>query len=330
MAPPEKLENNLQRKAGELSDDSSGLLVSVVLPIFEEAETIQRLIPEIAETLVTKGVSFEIIAVDDGSKDNTLELLKELKKEYPNNLHVVRHLYNRGNGSALRTGTRIARGEIVVNMDSDGQHSASDIPELIKMIPPYDLVIGTRTKTYEGSWYRNIANRFYNYFASWLSGTVVEDLTSGFRAMRRSAAIHFLPLYPTGFSAPTTITLTFLKAGYNVAFVPINVRSRMSGRSKIRLWDDGTRFVIIILRMIMLYDPLRIFLPVGGGLVLLGIFAWAAGLINAGRLVLPNSAIFLFTAALLTWLLGLISSQIVSSRIQYHGDETIVMDDDLF
>jgi glycosyltransferase involved in cell wall biosynthesis len=329
MAPPENPENHMQQKTDKFEDDALRPLVSVVLPVFEEAETIRRLVLNIVETLMAEEVSFEIIAVDDGSKDNTLQVLKELKREYSNDLHVVRHLYNKGNGSALRTGTRIARGEIVVNMDSDGQHSASDIPALIELIPPYDLVIGTRTKAYEGSWYRNAANRFYNRFASWLSATVVEDLTSGFRAMRRSVVQHFLPLYPAGFSAPTTITLAFLKAGYNVAFVPINVQPRAAGRSKIRLWDDGMRFMIIILRMIMLYEPLRIFLPVGMGLVTLGIAAWVAGLINAGRLVLPNSAIFLFIAALITWLLGLVSNQIAGSQIQYQGDETIVMDDDI-
>jgi len=303
--------------------------VSVVLPVYEEAEAIKHLIPDIVRTLQSAGIDFEIIAVDDGSRDGTPAVLKSLRREYPEHLHVVRHLNNRGNGSALRTGARVARGEIIVNMDSDGQHSPQDLPKLISEVPPYDLVIGARMKSYQGTWYRNLANKFYNRFASWLSGTEVKDLTSGFRAMRRSALLHFLPLFPTGFSTPTTITLAFLKAGYNVAFVPIDVKPRASGKSKIKLWDDGARFVIIILRMIMLYDPLRIFLPVGVGLTFLGFLAWIAGLVNAGRLVLPNSAIFLFIAALIILLLGLVSSQIASSRIYYHGDETILVDEEL-
>jgi hypothetical protein len=145
--------------------------------------------------------------------------------------------------------------------------------------------------------------------------------------MRRSALQHFLHLFPDGFSAPTTITLSFLKAGYNVAFVPIQIEPRAEGRSKIQPWRDGRAFVVIILRMIMLYDPMRIFLPVGGVLTGLGILAWAAGLLQANRLVLPNSAIFLFIASLLTWLLGLVAGQIASSRVYYHGDETIVIDE---
>jgi glycosyltransferase involved in cell wall biosynthesis len=304
-------------------------LVSVILPVYEEAQAVRVLIPEIVETLQSDGISFEIVAVDDGSKDETPTVLKDLREAYKGHLRVVRHLYNKGNGAALRSGVRVARGEIIVNMDADGQHSPEDILKLISKIPPYDLVIGARVKTYQGPWYRNLANRFYNRFASWLSHTDVQDLTSGFRAMRRTVVLHFLPLFPTGFSAPTTTTLAFLKAGYNVAFVPIDVQPRSSGVSKIRLLDDGARFVIIILRMIMLYDPLRIFLPTGGVLAFLGVLAWTAGLLNAKRLVLPNSAIFLFIAAILTWLLGLVSSQIAGTRIYYHGDETLLVEEEL-
>lgn len=323
-----QMQNNADTEKNGSGEENQPL-VSVVLPIFEEAEAIQELIPEIAETLQSADVSFEIVAVDDGSGDETPSVLKNLKRSYPNRLRVARHMYNKGNGAALRTGARVAAGEIIVNMDSDGQHSPEDLMKLISKIPPYDLVIGARMKTYQGAWYRNLANRFYNRFASWLSHTDVRDLTSGFRAMRRSVVLHFLPLFPAGFSTPTTTTLAFLKAGYNVAFVPIDVRPRATGRSKIRLLDDGTRFVIIILRMIMLYDPLRIFLPIGGGLTFLGVLAWVAGFLNAGRLVLPNSAIFLFIAAILTWLLGLVSSQIASTRIYYHGDETILIDEEI-
>lgn len=309
--------------------DSGQPLVSVILPIYEEAQAVRELIPQIVETLISEDVSFEIVAVDDGSKDETPIVLRDLREAYKGHLRIVRHLYNKGNGAALRTGARVAAGEIIVTMDSDGQHSPSDLLELISKIPPYDLVIGARRKTYQGSWYRNLANRFYNRFASWLSHTEVQDLTSGYRAMRRSIVLHFLPLFPSGFSTPTTTTLAFLKSGYNVAFVPIDVRPRSSGESKIRIWDDGARFVVIILRMIMLYDPLRIFLPTGGFLAFLGVLAWVAGLLNAGRLVLPNSAIFLFIATILTWLLGLVSSQIASTSIYYHGDETILIDEDL-
>jgi glycosyltransferase involved in cell wall biosynthesis len=308
-------------------EETQGPYISIVVPIFEEATSIKLLIPDIVQTLAKEDFTFEIVAVDDGSADETRNILRSMRSEFPEHLRVVRHLYNKGIGSALRTGTQVANGEIVVYMDSDGQHSPGEITKLLSSIPPYDMVIGFRTRDYRGKWYRNVANRFYNRFASWLSGKGVKDLTSGFRAMRRTVVMHFLHLYPAGFSASSTITLAFLKAGYNVDFVPINVHPRKVGRSKIRLWNDGTRFILLILRMVMVYDPLRIFLPIAFVLIVLGILAWLAGLLDAQRLILPNSAIFLFSSALITLLLGLVSGQVASTRIQYHGDETIILEE---
>jgi len=311
----------------ETSQESSIREISVVLPIFNEANTINDVIGNVIEKLKVDGIDFEVVAVDDGSTDGTPDQLAELRKAYPEHVRVVRHLINRGNGAALRSGTRIAKGSIIVYMDADGQHKPDDISKLLELIPPYDLVIGSRTKEYQSNWYRKVANNFYNWFASWLSQTEVKDLTSGFRAMRREAVVHFLPLFPNGFSSPTTTTLAFLKAGYNVAFLPIHVGKRVAGKSKINVWSDGAQFLLIILRMIMLYDPLRIFFPAGVILSFLGFLAGLAGILNAHRLVLSNSAILLFLAAILTWLLGLIASQVASTLIHYHGDETIIVDD---
>jgi len=302
-----------------------GLDVSVVIPVYNEAESIRALLPRLIDYLEAQNLEFEIIAVDDGSTDKTLESLKNLKDRYPDSLHVAHHLTNRGNGAALRTGIRLACGSIVVTMDADGQHAAEEIPKLLDPIPPFDLVVGCRTEGYRGAWYRNLANRFYNRFASWLTKEEIKDLTSGFRAMRRDVAIHFLPLFPSGFSAPTTTTMAFLKAGYNVTFVPVHVGQRSRGESKIRPWEDGARFVMMILRMIMLYDPLRIFLPLGLTLFLLGLLGWILGILAADRLVVPNSAILAFSSALMVWLLGLVSDQLAGSRVQYHGDESIVV-----
>jgi glycosyltransferase involved in cell wall biosynthesis len=296
-----------------------------VLPIFEEAASLEELVGRIEKTLRGQQLSFEIVAVDDGSGDETRAALDRLRSRRPY-LIVVRHLTNRGNGAALRTGIRVARGDIVVTMDADGQHAPEDIPTLIQEMPPYDLVIGARGGSYSGSWYRGLANRFYNAFSSWLARTEIRDLTSGFRAMRRDVALHFLPLFPRGFSAPTTTTLGFLKAGYSVAFVPIHVGQRRGGKSKIRLWEDGLRFVLVILRMIVLFDPLRVFLPAGALLLAVGLLAWAAGVLAAQRIVMPNSAIFLFSTAILVWLLGFISDQISTLRIPYYGDESVVID----
>lgn len=302
-----------------------GIDLSVVLPVYEESETVKTLVPKLVRQLESEDLDFEVVAVDDGSGEPTVDALRGLVSEFSDRLTVVRHLTNRGNGAALRSGIRVARGAVVVTMDADGQHDPQYIPRLLKEIPPYDLVIGARLEGYEGPWYRNWANRFYNVFSSWLSQRRILDLTSGFRAMRREVVLHFLPLFPEGFSAPTTTTLSFLKAGYNVKFVPVHVAQREAGKSKIHLWRDGTRFITVILRMVMLYDPMRIFLPTGLLLVGLGTLAWIAGVWNAGRLVFPNSTIFLYSAAITTWLLGLVSDQLANTRIHYYGDEGLIL-----
>jgi glycosyltransferase involved in cell wall biosynthesis len=302
--------------------------VSVILPIFEEEKTIEGVIGEIVETLSNSSIKYEIVAVEDGSKDQSLAVLRQLQVHYPGKIRIVHHTYNKGYGAALRTGIRTARGDIVVCMDSDGQHTAKAIPEMLALIPQYDMVIGYRTENYQGSWYRNLGNRIYNKFASWLSNFKIMDLTSGFRAMRREAVSHFLPLYPSGFSASLTVTLAFLKAGYNLTYIPVHVHPRAGGKSKVNIFRDGGRFFMLLLRMIMLYDPLRIFLPISGSLTFLGALAWVLGVLNAGRLIFPNSTIFLFTAALLTMLLGLIASQLVNTRIHYYGDEAITVFED--
>lgn len=304
------------------------LAVSVILPVYEEEQTLPPLITDIIETLTQHKIGFEIVAVDDGSQDGSFEVLRALQKTHPGLIRIAQHIYNKGNGSALRTGIRVARGEVVVCMDADGQHSAQEMPQMLSMIPPYDMVVGYRTAAYQGAWYRNLANRLYNFIASWLTNFKVLDLTSGYRAMRRVAVTHFLPLYPAGFSSPLTTTMAFLKAGYNVAYIPVDVRQRKGGKSKIRLFADGSRFFILILRMLMLYDPLRIFLPLSFALVGLGVLAFIAGVWAAQRLTFPNAALFLFITALITFLLGLVSSQIVNFRIQYHGDESVTLYED--
>ena len=311
-----------RRKTG--APNSGPIRVTVVLPVYEEAASLGDLLRRIEATLGKERIPFEVIAVDDGSGAETQDALRVLSSRH-RRLTVVRHLANRGNGAALRSGIRVARGDIVVTMDADGQHAPEEIPALLSRLPPYDLVIGARTASYAGSWYRGAANRFYNTFSSWLARTKIQDLTSGFRAMRREVALHFLPLFPRGFSAPTPTTLAFLKAGYNVAFVPIHVGQRRSGKSQIRLWADGTRFVLVILRMIVLYDPLRVFLPLGFLLVAGGLAAWVAGVAAAQRIVFPNSTIFLFSTAVLIWLLGFVSDQISTLRIPYYGDENVVV-----
>ena len=311
-----------------MPDTNHSPQVSIVLPVFEEEETIENVIVEIVDTLSNATLIYEIVAVEDGSKDHSLTILKQLQRRYPGRIRIAQHIYNKGYGAALRTGIQAARGDIVICMDADGQHTAKSIPEMLALIPQYDMVIGYRTENYQGNWYRNLGNRIYNRFASWLSKYKIMDLTSGLRAMRRAVVLHFLELYPSGFSASLTVTLAYLKAGYTLTYIPVHVKPRTSGKSKVNLFRDGGNFFMLLLRMIMLYDPLRIFLPISGGLFIIGSLAWVLGVLNAGRLIFPNSTIFLYTATLLTILLGLIANQLVNTRIHYYGDENITIFED--
>jgi glycosyltransferase involved in cell wall biosynthesis len=299
---------------------------SIVLPVYNEVAIIDSTIRNLVASVRERASTAEIIIVDDGSVDGTKETCLAIRQEFPDLVRVVTHLRNRGYGASLRSGCAIAAGEILIFMDADGQHQPGEIPKLLDHIPPYDMVIGTRGPGFASGGTRSLANWFFNRFASWLSRMPIIDITSGFRAMRREALHHFLPLFPDGFSASVTSTLLFLKAGYNVLFVPVEVQPRKHGESKIQPFQDAIRFVTIILRMIMLYDPLRIFLPVSLAFVLLGVAAWVLGVLNAGRLIVPNSTTLLFVAGSLTLMLGLISSQILGYQVHYYGDETILVD----
>ncbi len=298
--------------------------VSVILPVYQEEEGVEVCLSALVRVLEDIRLDYEVIAVDDGSSDRSLAILRGLQEQYER-LRVAHHLHNRGYGAALRTGVRLARGDLVVFMDADGQHVPEEIPRLLEHIPPYDLVIGYRTKNYLGPWYRNAGNRFYNWIASWLTRSEIKDLTSGFRAMRREAMLHFLSLLPTGFSASATGTLAFLKAGYNVLFIPVNVRPRSHGRSKVNLFADGWRFLLLTLRIIVFYDPLRIFGPLAGMFTIMGLISWIWGILAAGRLLVPNSTVLFCMLALLSVLEGIISGQIAAERIHYFGDEFITV-----
>jgi len=300
--------------------------ISIVVPVYNEIENLKKTGMDLLTFIQDFSGDVEIIIVDDGSTDGTREVSLELRARYPDRIHIVTHRRNRGYGASLRSGSSIARGDTLVFMDADGQHQAGEISKLLDQIPPYDMVVGTRGPDFASGGARSKANWFFNRFASWLSKTSITDITSGFRAMRKTALSHFLFLFPEGFSASVTSTLLFLKAGYSVLFVPVDVKPRTQGSSKIRPVGDALRFITIILRMIMLYDPLRIFLPVSVGFLILGIVMWILGMINASRMILPNSTLLMFVAASLTLMLGLISSQILGYQVHYFGDETILVD----
>jgi glycosyltransferase involved in cell wall biosynthesis len=279
---------------------------SVVIPAFNEAENIARVVTDMAEA----GRWHEIIVVDDGSADGTGELARAAGAS------VVRHPYNKGNGAAVKSGVRRAKGDYVLIIDGDGQHRAGDALRLVSRLGEYDLVVGARSGCTQATRSRRAGNRVLNGLAAYLTGRPIPDLTSGLRAARRGCLSEFLHLLPNGFSTPTTTTLAFIKAGYNVAFEPIEAQRRL-GRSKIRLIRDGARFFLILLKIVTLFSPLRIFLPVSLAALLVG-GGYAAWTIATQSRV-TNSSVLLITMAVIVFLVGLVSEQIAALRLEGRG-----------
>ena len=273
---------------------------SVVIPAFNEEGGIASVVAGLKAVAAFK----EVLVVDDGSTDATAA------RALAAGARVVRHPYNKGNGAAVKTGIREARGDVVLLMDADGQHDPGEALGLIAPIGVHDLVIGAR-KARDQSLLRATGNAMFQALASWLTGRPIPDLTSGFRAARRERLLEILHLLPNGFSYPTTSCLAFLKAGHNVAFVPIAARPRV-GTSKIRVFRDGVRFLLIIFKVVTLYSPLRVFFPIALGSFLSGLLYALWNVRLYGKI--PMGAALLIQLAVVVFLFGLVSEQIASGQ----------------
>lgn len=273
-------------------------LLSIVLPAKNEAESLAELIPH----LFRVAPHAEIVVVNDGSTDATADVATKL------GARVISHPYSLGNGAAIKTGAKAARGEIVVFLDADGQHNPGDVPRLIARLEEgYDMVVGSRSGASQANFGRRLANAIYNRVASYMTGHPILDLTSGFRAVRRSKFLEFLHLLPNGFSYPTTSTIAFFRAGYAVSYVPIEARRRR-GTSHIRPLRDGARFFLIIFKVGTLYSPLKLFLPTSFAFFLLGICYYLYTYLTAARFT--NMGALMLTTSILIFLIGLVSEQI--------------------
>ena len=278
---------------------------SLLIPAFEEGDSIGELI----EKLRTLGNWKEIVVVDDGSTDETAERARAAGAK------VIRHPYNKGNGAAVKTAVRAAGGDQILLMDGDGQHPPEEIGKLMEKLGDYDLVVGARSYASQASLFRALGNGALNRLASMLSEFPIPDLTSGFRGARRERFREFLHLLPNGFSYPTTSTLAFIKAGYNVTFVPIEGNKRsQSSTSKMRPWREGWRFVMIVLRMITLFSPLRIFFPASLAFFALGFGYMVYTIIT--EMHVTNTSVLLLTASAVLFLFGLLSEQIAALRFE--------------
>jgi glycosyltransferase involved in cell wall biosynthesis len=272
--------------------------VSVVIPARNEAAGLRTILPKIAGLLGDA----EIIVVDDGSTDDSAAVCAEFK------VRNVRHRYPIGNGAAVKSGARAATGDVLVFMDADGQHQPEDIPRLLeKLNQGYDMVVGARGKGSQASAHRGLANKLYNKLASWMVEQEIADLTSGFRAVRANKFRQFIYLLPNGFSYPTTITMSFFRAGYAVTYVPIHAPKRI-GTSHMRLVRDGVRFLLIIFKIGTLYSPLKLFFPISMAFLATGLGYYAYTFLAFHRFT--NMSALLFITAILVFLIGLISEQI--------------------
>ncbi|HUG53423.1 MAG TPA: glycosyltransferase family 2 protein [Vicinamibacteria bacterium] len=274
--------------------------VSVVIPAFNEEEAIAEVVARVRQ----RGPWGEVLVVDDGSTDLTAE------RAATAGARVIRHPYNKGNGAAVKTGIREARGEVVLLMDADGQHDPDDMARLVAAVGVNDMVIGARSPRDQPA-LRALGNAVFQALASWLAARPVPDLTSGFRAARRERMVEILHLLPNRFSYPTTSCLAFLKAGHNVAFVPITARPRV-GTSKIQPLRDGVKFLLIILKIVTLYSPLKVFFPIAATSFLLGLGYGLWNVWTYGKI--PMGSALLIQLAVVVFLFGLISEQIAAGQ----------------
>jgi glycosyltransferase involved in cell wall biosynthesis len=276
---------------------------SVIIPAHNEAGAIATVVSGLAAQARWR----EILVVDDGSTDGTGDAAAAAGAT------VVRHPYRKGNGAAVKSGLRRASGEFILIIDGDGQHRVEDAVTLVSRLGDYDLVVGARSDSTQANRSRLVGNRALNSLASYLAEHPIPDLTSGFRAARRSAMLEFLHLLPNGFSTPTTTTLAFLKAGYSVAFEPVHARAR-TGESKIRFMADGTKFLLIVLRIVTIFSPLRIFAPISAIALALGVGYGVWTVFTHSHVT--NSSVLLIVLGVVIFLVGLISEQIAALRFE--------------
>ena len=289
---------------------AKGAEISVILPVFNEAKNLGRVLDRLDSL---KLADVEVIVVDDGSTDETGEVAKN------KGARVVRHPYNIGNGAAVKSGIRAAKGKWLVFMDGDGQHRPEDLPGLLAESQDYHMVVGARGKGSKLRFHRYAANLQYNAFAAYVTKFKVKDLTSGFRVLRRRDAMRFIDLLPNTFSYPSTMTLAFLRSGLTVKYVPIQSLYR-SGQSKISLISDGIRFLLIIAKIATLFSPFRVFVPVSVFFFICGIANYAYTFMTQSRFT--NMSVLLLTAAVIIFMLGLVSEQIALLRMEQRGTFT--------
>ena len=289
--------------------------VTVVLPCYNEQDHVMAEIERISEAMDASDYSYELLAIDDKSTDNTLARLREAEATYPQ-LRVMAFRRNGGSGTARRIGTQDARGKIVVWTDADMTYPNERIPELVRYLddnPGVDQVVGARTSE-QGTHklLRVPAKWVIRKFAEWLAGTKIPDLNSGLRAFRREVSLPYLRLLPPGFSCVTTITLSFLSNQHTVDYLPITYAQR-AGRSKFHPLKDAYRYILQVLRMVMYFNPLKVLMPAALWLAGIGFVKGITDVIRY-HFHLTTNTMLLFVTGLLIGAVALLADLIVRSR----------------
>jgi glycosyltransferase involved in cell wall biosynthesis len=285
--------------------------VSIIIPAYNEGQAIGTLVSEVK----SRYPDAEVLVINDGSSDDTEDQALRAGAE------VYSHPYNIGNGAAVKSGIRVATGEILVFMDGDGQHDPADIRRMLDWMPQFDMVVGARKINGQASFGRAIGNKIYNWLGSYVAKFTIQDLTSGFRAVKAEIAKSFVYLLPNTYSYPTTITLGLLRTGRSLKYIPIKARKRRQGRSQIKLFRDGVRFFMIITRICTLYSPMRVFLPVSFLMFILGMIRYIHSYITEGRFT--NMSALLFVTSVMIFMMSLISEQICQMRFERRGVDRI-------
>ena len=282
--------------------------ISIIIPVYNEADSIGDLVLQIRSLYP----DVEVIVINDGSSDDSAAVAGNAGAV------VYSHPYNIGNGAAIKSGIRIACGDILVFIDGDFQHDPEDVGNMLEYFPNYDMVVGARSMGGQASFGRALGNKVYNWLASYVAKFKIQDLTSGFRVVKADIARQFLYLLPNTYSYPTTLKLGVLRNGRSLKYIPIQIQKRKTGKSNISLFRDGVRFFMIIAKICTLYSPMRIFLPVSLMMFLLGFANYIYTFSTSGRFT--NMSALLFVTSILIFMMSLISEQICQMRVERSED----------
>ncbi len=295
-------------KTPELTQPTQG--ISVIIPAFNEQQGIASVLPALLEALNASQHPFEVLVIDDGSTDDTAEIATRL------GVKVLSHRTNKGYGASLKTGIRGAQYELILMMDSDGQHNPTDVLHLVEMAGEYDMVVGTRGPGSHSPTLRRPGKWLLQLTANYLAGVKIPDLNSGLRVFSRELAGRFMHILPNGFSFTTTLTLACLKENFRIEWVPITVVPR-SGKSSVKPIRDGYNTFILILRTIVLFDPLKVFLPPSLLLGAFGVLFSIYGIIRFNSF--PETGVLVITAAIILFFLGILADSISALRLGMRG-----------